>query len=146
MIIQRDCETMISFLSPSPIFLNNGIAILRMAIGLLLFYHGIEIFTPEIMNSYLEWEMFKGPYGKFLVYMGKGSEFITGVLLFLGLFTRPAALVVIGNFCYITFFVGEGRFWYQEQHPFMFALFGVLFLFTGPGAWSLDKILFKRKV
>lgn len=137
---------MISLFSPAPIFLNHGIAILRIAIGLLLIYHGIEIFTPETMNSYLEWEMFKGPYGKFLVYMGKGSEFITGMLLLMGLLTRAAALVIIGNFSYITFFVGEGRFWYQEQHPFMFALFGVLFFITGPGAWSLDGILFNKKV
>src|SRR5687767_14567799 len=134
-------ELLTSFFSPSPVFLNNGIAILRIAVGLLLLYHGIEIFTPETMNTYLQWDMFKGPSGKFLVYMGKGSEFIAGIFLLLGLFTRIGALIMIGNFSYITFFVGEGRFWYQEQHPFMFALFGILFLFTGPGAWSLDSIL-----
>jgi putative oxidoreductase len=137
---------MISFFSPSPVFLSNGIAILRIVIALLLIYHGIEIFMPETMNAYLEWDMFKRPYGKFLVYLGKGSEFITGTLLLLGLFTRASALVIIGNFSYITFFVGDGRFWYQEQHPFMFALFGILFLFTGPGSWSLDGIFFKNKV
>ena len=105
----------ISFFSPSPIFLSNGIAILRMTVALLLIYHGIEIFTPETMNGYLEWEMFKGPYGKFLIYLGKGSEFFTGIALLLGFLTRLSALIVIGNFFYITFFVGEGRFWYQEQ-------------------------------
>jgi putative oxidoreductase len=78
--------------------------------------------------------------------MGKGSEFIAGIFLLLGLFTRIGSLLMIGNFSYITFFVGEGRFWYQEQHPFMFALFGILFLFTGPGAWSLDGILHAKKV
>lgn len=135
----------VSFFSPSPIFLSNGIAILRVIIGLLLIYHGVEIFTPETMNSYLEWEIFKGPYGKFLVYLGKGSEFVTGMALLLGLLTRLSALVIIGNFFYITFFVGEGRFWYQEQHPFMFALFGILFLFSGPGSWSLDKVIFKGR-
>jgi putative oxidoreductase len=138
-------EPLTSFLSSSPIFLNNGIAILRIVVGLLLLYHGIEIFTPETMNTYLEWDMFKGPYGKFLVYMGKGSEFVAGIFLLLGLFTRIGALLMVGNFSYITFFVGQGRFWYQEQHPFMFALFGILFLFTGPGPWSLDTILFAKK-
>ena len=139
-------DPMTSFFSFSPIYLNNGIAILRIVVGLLLLYHGIEIFTSETMNTYLQWDMFKGPYGKFLVYMGKGSEFVTGILLLLGLFTRIGALLMIGNFSYITFFVGEGRFWYQEQHPFMFALFGILFLFTGSGAWSLDKIIFNKKL
>ena len=139
-------EPLTSFFSYSPVFLSNGIAILRIVVGLLLLYHGIEIFTPETMDTYLQWDMFKGPYGKFLVYMGKGSEFITGIFLLLGLLTRIGALIMIGNFSYITFFVGEGRFWYQEQHPFMFALFGILFLFTGPGAWSLDSIIFAKKV
>ena len=94
----------ISFFSPSPILLSNGIAILRMTIALLLIYHGIEIFTPETINGYLEWEMFKGPYGKFLIYLGKGSEFVTGIALLMGLLTRLSALIVIGNFFYITFF------------------------------------------
>ena len=134
-----------SFFSPSPILLKECIAVIRIVVGLLLIYHGIEIFSPETMDGYLQWEMFKVPYGKLMVYMGKGSEFVTGILLFLGLLTRVSALVMIGNFSYITFFVGEGRFWYQEQHPFMFALFGILFLFTGPGAWSVDGIIFNRK-
>ena len=135
---------MTPFFSPAPILLDHGIAVLRIVVGLLLLYHGFEIFIPETMNGYLQWDMFKGHYGKFLVYMGKGSEFVTGVLLSLGLFTRLGALIMIGNFSYITFFVGQGRFWYEEQHPFMFALFGILFLFTGPGAWSLDRILFSK--
>jgi len=136
---------MIPLFSPAPILLNNGIAIIRIVVGLLLIYHGIEIFTPETMNSYLQWDMFKGPYGKYMVYAGKTTEFITGILLSLGLLTRVSAILMIGNFSYITFFVGQGRFWYEDQHPFMFALFGVLFIFTGPGAWSLDRILFHKK-
>jgi putative oxidoreductase len=134
-----------AFFSHSPIFLDKGIALIRIVIGLLLIYHGVEIFSPETMNSYLEWDMFKGPYGKSMVYAGKTTEFIVGVLLSLGLLTRVSALLMIGNFTYITFFVGQGRFWYEDQHPFMFALFGILFLFTGPGAWSLDRIIFNKK-
>src|SRR5687768_12865286 len=102
---------MIPLFSPSPILLNNGIAILRIVIGLLLIYHGMEIFTPEIMNNYLQGDMFKGSYAKFMVYMGKGSEFVIGILLLLGLFTRIGALLMICTFSYITFFVGQGRFW-----------------------------------
>jgi putative oxidoreductase len=46
---------------------------------------------------------------------------------------------------YITFKIGHGKFWYEDQHPFMFVLFGLLFFFTGPGKWSLDHVLFKPK-
>lgn len=132
-----------AFLSPSPILLANGLALIRIAVGLMLVYHGHEVFRPDIMKSYTEWDMFKDPGAIYLVYMGKSSELIAGILITLGLLTRVGGIIALGTFCYITFFVGNGRFWYEDQHPFMFALFGLLFLFSGPGAWSLDARLFK---
>jgi putative oxidoreductase len=133
------------FFSSSPIWLHEGIAAIRIIVGALLIYHGIEVFNPTLMNGYVEAGMFKGPSALFMVYMGKTSELTMGILLCLGLLTRLGSLLMIGTFSYITFFVGQGRFWYEEQHPFMFVLFGALFLFTGPGAWSLDRIIFKSK-
>lgn len=124
---------------------NRAIGFVRIIFGLLLIFHGHEVFRPEIMNTYLEWDLFKTSSGKFFVYAGKASELIAGILLTLGLFTRIGALLTIGTFCYITFMVGNGRFWYEDQHPFMFALFGLLFLLTGPGTWSLDTIFFEKR-
>lgn len=130
--------------SSTPIYPDKALAIIRIAVGLLMAYHGLEVFDRETMQSYLTWENFSGGAGELLVYLGKSSEFISGVLLTLGLFTRLGGLIAAGTLAYITFFVGHGRFWYEDQHPFMFVLFGVLFFFTGPGAWSVDG-LFKRK-
>ena len=132
------------FFSPSPIALDTIIAILRIVIGLLLIYHGHEIFRPEIMKTYFDWDPFKTSFGKFIVYVGKGSELVAGIFLLLGLLTRVEAVVALGTFLYITFFVGQGRFWYEDQHPFMFALFSVLFIFSGPGKWSLDASIFNK--
>lgn len=124
---------------------NRGLAIVRIIVGLLLVYHGLEVFNAELMKGYTEWDTFKGQAAAFKVYAGKSAELVAGILLCLGLITRVCAVLVIGTFSYITFFVGQGRFWYEDQHPFMFALFGLLFLFTGPGAWSLDGVLFWKK-
>ncbi len=132
-------------LSPAPIFQSQALATVRIIFGALMIYHGKEIFQPELMNSYLEWDMFKGPNGMLLVYAGKTSEFIAGVLVFFGLLTRLGALIAIGTLSYITFFVGHGKFWYEDQHPFMFVLLGLVFFFNGPGAWSLDELVFKKK-
>lgn len=129
-------------LTPPPYPSNRAIGVVRIIFGLLVVYHGHEVFRPEIMTTYFD--IFKTSSGKFLVYAGKASEFIAGILITLGLFTRIGALLTIGTFCYITFIVGNGRFWYEDQHPFMFALFGLLFLMTGPGAWSIDARLFKK--
>jgi putative oxidoreductase len=135
-----------NFFSSSPFNPAQGIAIIRIIIGGMMIYHGQEVFNPELMKGYTEWETFKGPAATFLVYAGKSSEFIAGLLLFLGFLTRVGSLILIGTLSYITFFLGHGKFWYEDQHPFMFVLFGTLFLFTGPGAWSLDERIFKGKV
>ena len=132
------------FFSSSPIQMHKALAAIRIVVGLLLVYHGQEVFNPELMKGYAEWETFKDMPANMMVYAGKGAELIAGVLLTLGLFTRVGAMITIGTFTYITFFVGHGHFWYEDQHPFMFALFGLLFLFTGPSVWSLDGMLFGK--
>jgi putative oxidoreductase len=133
------------FFSPSPIAINQGIAWVRIMVGALMAYHGQEVFNPQLMNEYSTWDTFDKSNALLLVYVGKSSELIAGISLMLGLFTRIGALITIGTLSYITFFIGHGKFWYEDQHPFMFVLFGLLFLFTGPGAWSLDALIFKRR-
>ncbi len=133
-----------TFFSPAPVRLHKVLAVLRIIVGLLLVYHGQEVFNPELMKGYAEWEMFKDRPATLMVYAGKGAELIAGVLFSLGLFTRISSFITIGTFAYITFFVGHGHFWYEDQHPFMFVLIGVLFLFSGPGAWSLDERFFGK--
>jgi len=134
-----------SFFSSTPIALTQGIALVRIIVGALIVYHGQEVFNPELMNGYMTWDTFDKSNARLLVYLGKSSELIAGISLLLGLFTRIGALITVGTLSYITFFIGSGKFWYEDQHPFMFVLFGLLFLFTGPGAWSIDALIFKKR-
>src|SRR5688572_2671483 len=133
-------------ISPLPLWQDAGLAFVRFIIGGFMIYHGWEMFDEEKMKTYLTWDQFKGfSSPAFMVYMGKVAELIAGIFLAVGLFTRLASLVLIFTMLYITFFVGEGRVWYEEQHPFLFVLLGLVFFFTGPGRLSLDHLLFKRK-
>jgi putative oxidoreductase len=132
------------FLDPTPFAVDKVLACIRIIVGALLIYHGQEIFHKDIMDGYVTWDAFKGPLATTLVYVGKVAELLSGILLFLGFLTRIGALLCIGVLSYVTFAVGQGRFWYEDQHPFMFVLFGVLFLFTGPGAWSVDGLIFRK--
>jgi putative oxidoreductase len=129
------------FFSATPINQQWAIALLRIIVGFFIAYHGYEVFDAAKMKGYTEWEAFKD--SSFMPYLGKGAEFVAGVLLMLGLFTRVAALITIGTFTYIVFFIGKGKFWMEDQHPFLFVLLGVFFLITGPGAFSLDSKFFK---
>jgi putative oxidoreductase len=97
------------------------------------------------MNSYLQWDKFGGDVGKVMVYSGKSAELIAGILLVIGWQTRIASLLTILTLSYIAFFVGKGRVWYEDQHPFLFVLLGILFFFLGPGSWSFDGLRTRKK-
>ncbi|HNP21598.1 MAG TPA: DoxX family protein [Panacibacter sp.] len=132
--------------SNKPFCQAEAIAVARIITGAFMIYHGAEIFSSQTIQHYLEWDMFKNlPNGKLLVYMGKSAEFIGGLLLFTGLFTRLACIILGVDMFYITFFVGNGKIWYDAQHPFMFVLMAALLFFTGPGKWNLDSPLFKNR-
>jgi putative oxidoreductase len=131
--------------TPSP-WPSKGFALVRIIVGLLLAYHGLEVFQPKLMASYTTWDAFKGSsFATLLVYAGKGSELVAGLLLVAGLWARLAGFICVGTFAYITFLIGQGRFWYQDQHPFMFLLFGLLYLLVGAGPWSVDDWLHRRR-
>jgi putative oxidoreductase len=130
--------------SSTPYAQPAAIGIARIILGSFLIFHGKEVFDGELMSGYAKWDSFKNFSSPALVtYTGKAMELLAGILLVLGLFTRPACLVVMATFIYITFFVGKGKFWYDDQHPFMFVLVSAILFFTGPGKWSLDNKLFK---
>jgi putative oxidoreductase len=125
-------------------FIGNerAIAVVRIIVGLLMGYHGFEVFNLELLVTYSKWDQFNGlAYPLFFVYIGKGLELVTGFCLTLGFFTRVAAMLTVLNMLTITFLVGAGKFWYEDQHPFLFALLAVLFFFNGSGRWSLDNKL-----
>lgn len=135
------------FFSPLPMFEKQGIGIIRIAVGLFMVYHGWEVFDRATMQGYANWDQFKPMSSPALmVYLGKGSELVAGLLLTAGCLTRLAALVLIAAMLYISFFIGHGKIWYDDQHPFLFVLLGLVFIFCGPGSWSIDSLLHKNKI
>lgn len=133
-----------NFFSSSPLWQTAGPTLIRIVIGAFLIYHGWEIFSASKINGYLEWDIFKNSSGKLLVYSGKASELIAGILFVLGFLTRIASLLIIGVMGYITFVLGKGLIWYDDQYPFLFILLALIFFFTGAGKFSLDNVVFKK--
>lgn len=134
------------FFSSKPMWQQGGITAVRIIVGLLMAYHGIEVFNSEVMKGYSTWDSFKGYSSpSILVYIGKSAELVAGIFLTIGLFTRVASLVLIGTMFYIIFFIGHGKIWYEDQHPFLFVLLGFVFIFCGPGKFSMDHAMFNKQ-
>jgi len=129
------------FLSSGPLWQSNGLFLIRIILSAFLIIHGMEIFDAGKMKNYTSWDTFKT--SAMMPYIGKAAELIAGILLLLGLFTRFACLMIACTFLYITFFVGNGKFWMDDQHPFLFVMLALVFFFAGAGKFSLDNRLFK---
>jgi putative oxidoreductase len=127
-------------------YTKEGLAALRILVGLLMAYHGLEIFNSSVMNEYAKWEVIKTlPFSNGIAYVGKGIELISGISLAIGAFTRVAALMMAVNMLFICFRIGSGRFYYEDQHSFLFALIALIFFFTGPMKWAVDFKLLKGR-
>ena len=125
---------------------ENGISLIRILTGVMMAYHGIETFDAEKMQNYTKWMTeLQFPAPQVMAYLGKGTEFFGGVLLALGLFTRFAIIPLSITMLVIPFFMGKGKIFSDDQHPFLFVLLFLTFLFGGTGKWSLDYWLFDRK-
>jgi uncharacterized membrane protein YphA (DoxX/SURF4 family) len=125
---------------------QTGLAVIRIITGLLMVYHGWEVFDNAKMAEYAKWEVIQTlPEPLAMVYIGKGLELVTGICFVLGLFTRAAALLMALDMLFICFKVGNGRFWYEDQHPFIFALLALIYFFAGSVKWSLNLLWFKKK-
>jgi putative oxidoreductase len=129
--------------SPNGWFAQDGLALIRIATGFFMAYHGWELFDDVKMKEYASWDMFKS--ATFMPYLGKALELIGGILLCIGLLTRVGALLAIGAFAFIAFKLGNGKIWMEDQHPFLFVLLCLVFVFNGPGNWAIDNMLFKKK-
>ena len=135
------------FFSPSPVAQNNGIAIVRIITGILLIHQGWEAFDNAKMEMYTSWfveRKYSNP--AIWAYSGKVGELLAGVGFALGLFTRLASVAAIAAFTGIIFILGDkGKIFHGDQYPFLFILLAFVFFFTGPGKWSVDQFLLRKK-
>ncbi len=79
-------------------------------------------------------------------------EFVGGILLILGLFSRPISLLLTGSMfvaywtadheALFSIFSDPGKFYNADPYTFLFA--ALLILIFGPGLFSLDALLTRR--
>ena len=92
------------------------------------------------------------PFPAFNAHFVSGLEFVGGILLMLGLFSRPIALLLAGNMlvaywtadreALTSIFSDPGKFYIADPYTFLFA--SLVVLIFGAGFLALDTLLAKR--
>jgi putative oxidoreductase len=130
--------------------LNIGVLLLRLTLGVIFFGVGASKvfgwFGGFGLDTTLQFYSKMG-IPVFWSYCSIFSEFIGGFLLFIGLFTRPAAFVLMINMIVATILtLPSGFFVGRASYPFSIMMCTIVLLFTGPMAISLDSIIFSQKI
>jgi len=136
----------------SPALIDLGILIARVFLGVCFVVHGLGklgVVGTGNLDGFAEWLGTLGvPMPAIQARMAMASEIAGGAALAMGLFTRPAAVVLIFTMA-IAGLVGHKGSGYLitndppgAEYTINLAALCFVFLLTGPGAFSLDALLF----
>lgn len=128
-----------SSLSPAPEF---GLTLLRLFTGLMLaLAHGrTKLPPPEKFVEMVGKMGFPAPTAA--AWISALTEFLGGILLAIGLCTRPAAFFIAFNMAVAAFAVNGGGFDKMEL-PLFYFFVALAFLFVGGGRFSIDRAIRK---
>lgn len=122
------------------------LSIFRIVFGLLFMLHG----TQKLLNYPPGPAEMGFPFPLFTMPGIAGAlELVGGLLIMLGLFTRPAAFIVSGEMA-VAYFKGHftpSAFWPMQNGGELAVLYCFAFLYlavAGGGRWSLDYMLRRR--
>lgn len=121
-----------------------GLLILRVITGLALAWaHGMGKVPPS--------ERFIGrvadmglPAPEVFAWLAATAEFGGGILLALGLLTRPAALLICGNMVIVALIAHAGDPFGDREKAVLFGAIALMYLLAGAGRFSVDALLRRR--
>lgn len=120
--------------------------VLRQFVAFVLVYGTQDnVFHRERMLEFRDFLAQHGfPYPLASAYLSVYAQFTTGILLALGLLTRPAALVVVVNFLVALFMVHRHLPFSANIAPLAMLVGGIYFVLAGAPRWSLDAVVARR--
>ena len=118
-------------------FAPQMLAILRIVTALIFIAHGTQkLFGfPAAPTSGL-------PAAFTLFWFGAILEFAGGILILIGLWTRPVAFILAGEMAYAYWMFHAPRSFYPLLNggdaAVLYCFIFLYLVFAGPGAWSVD--------
>lgn len=120
-----------------------GLFFMRLFAGAALaIFHGFGKFPPPEMFVDTVTDMGL-PAPTLFAWLATAAELGGGVLLAIGLLTRPVALFVLCHFLIVVTMAHAGDPLMDRELPMFFGVTALLFLLAGPGRYSLDAALFR---
>lgn len=123
--------------------LNLGLLLMRIGIGIMFILHGFPKLAggPEswagLGSAMANWGISFAP--AFWGFMGGLAEFGGGILIALGIFFRPACILLfITMLVATTSHLKQGDSFSTYSHAVELAIVFFSLFFTGPGRYSLD--------
>lgn len=128
---------------------NIGFLLLRFFVGLALCTVFEKFFPKNGIWGPQEWFIqdtanMGFPFPTFFAWVAVLSEFFGGILLMLGLFTRPAALLNVFVTFTATFVYHSGDIGGSGLTSFFFMIMCICILLFGPGKFSLDYFINRK--
>ena len=120
-----------------------GLLVLRLGVGLsLAFGHGLGKLPPSA--GFIDGTAEMGfPLPALFAWAAALSEFLGGLLLALGLLTRPAALFVALTMA-TAFFLSHGGSFGEGEKALLFLVAALALLAAGGGRYAIDRV-FRRE-
>ena len=119
-----------------------AVLILRLSFGFLMIPHGYDKMQEFLAGNH----DFPDPLHVSLI-VSHGltvfAEFFCSILLILGLFTRPALVILIGCMAIISFSIHGADPLGDKEHALLYLFVYVSVFLTGAGKYSLDAKIFK---
>jgi putative oxidoreductase len=111
-------------------------ALLRIVAALLFIEHGLSKLV-----GFPPFPMALPPVGS-LLWVGALIELVGGILVLIGLFTRPAAFIMSGEMAYAYWTAHAPQSTFPANNggdaAILFCFIFLFFAAAGPGAWSID--------
>lgn len=127
--------------------MDTGLLVLRLGMGLVMAYHGyMKVFHGQremLMQGLVQWGW---PKPGLFSWLAALSEFLGGILIALGLFTRVGAFFVLFTMT-VAFFKAHGHsFEKGGELAYLYGIVALALILTGGGCCvSLDSKLCKKK-
>ena len=141
-------RSILSYLTTNSNYHSLGLLILRIIGGLMMVYnHGWSKITADTekwnrlghaLTDIIGLEFLSTFFG----FMAAFSESVCALLIIIGLFTRPASILLL-----FTMFVASLNHIMDSEMPelaIMYCLSSLVLILSGPGKFSLDQKLFSK--